>query len=116
MSLTRYSFDSATQMWHYIDLLLLAKPGCLDSYPAVTAFYERVAKLPGVSDYLKERPQNGSEKIGKVRPPCPRTVSSCRPPIASRVSLVDTSDDDSPTPASRARTCACETSRDANRR
>ena len=53
------------QMWHYLDLAMLAKPGCLDSYPSVLAFYERVATLKGVREYLSERPQNGSDAIGK---------------------------------------------------
>eukprot|EP00457_Paulinella_chromatophora_P014294 gb/GEZN01014698.1/.p1 GENE.gb/GEZN01014698.1/~~gb/GEZN01014698.1/.p1 ORF type:complete len:245 (-),score=30.50 gb/GEZN01014698.1/:149-883(-) len=52
------------QIWHHVDLLLLLSINCLDQYPALKAWYRRVAGLPGVKEYLAERcaPRRGSEE------------------------------------------------------
>lgn len=51
-------------MFHYLDLALLAKPTCLDDAPKTKAFVESMKALPAISKYLCDRPQVGSQKIG----------------------------------------------------
>ena len=53
------------QMFHYLDLALLAKPTCLDDAPKTKAFVDKMKALPAIATYLTERPQIGSQKIGK---------------------------------------------------
>ena len=43
-------------MFHVLDNTRTLEPAALDAHPNVVAFMDAVAKLPGVAEYLAERP------------------------------------------------------------
>ncbi|OPL20307.1 pi-class s-transferase glutathione, partial [Mytilus galloprovincialis] len=49
-------------LFDLLDILIILSPGCLDAFPAVKAFYERVLARPGVqkrrqTDHFKNMPR-----------------------------------------------------------
>lgn len=54
-------------LFDLLDILTILSPGCLDAFPAVKAFYERMLARPGVqkrrqTDHFKNMPVNGNGK------------------------------------------------------
>lgn len=64
-------------VFHYLDNLDTLVPGILDGHHNLVEWMCRVASLPGIKEYLKNRPQIGSTELGK---PGTRIQSTNFPP------------------------------------
>jgi glutathione S-transferase P len=52
-------------LFHAVDNSLTVQPSCLDEFPAIKSWYNRVHQLPFVSKYLQDRPKAGTGSVGK---------------------------------------------------
>ena len=53
-------------LFHVVDLSITVQPSCLDDFPIIKSWYDRVLKIPRVSKYLQERPKAGTGSVGKA--------------------------------------------------
>lgn len=58
----RYYFGGASPnhgdfaIFHILDACLTMRHDCLDAFPTLTAFVQRISSIPAISQYLQERP------------------------------------------------------------
>lgn len=63
--MSKLLFASFCHLLLSLDHCLLIRPSCLDEYPNITEWVKGMKSLPGVAEYLNERPQVGTDKLGR---------------------------------------------------
>jgi len=53
-------------LFHAVDVSLTVHPSCLDNFPAMKSWYDRIVQIPRISTYLQQRSQAGTGRVGKA--------------------------------------------------